>query len=944
MSLAPPDAQASQQPSTAADAGFGAFISYSGEANRHVVDRLQNRIERLAKPWYRTPIVKVFVDQTSLGAGSRLWSRIEKGLSKSSWLILVASPEAAGSWWVERELQWWLANRSLENLIIVHTAGTLAWDRDRKDFAADSTAIPTCLRGRFDDEPVWETVSREDPGTAIEKATLSIAAAIRQMPIHELSSVAFKEHRRTLRWARGAIAVLSVLLVTAIVAAVVAVVQFNRAAQESNRATQESLRATMRYHEATALRLVTEAEAMLADNQSGTDAQAFKQILAARAIAPSFQIDGALYTAAAARVNTGGIVEMPYPVYSLAVNPDRTTLATGSADGTIRLFDISGVTRVTATMKAHTTSVWSLAFSPDGEILAAASDDKTVSLWNAHTGAFIDRLTGHAAAVRSVTFSPDGSQIATASFDKKIGIWDVRNHSTFLSPRTPYKRHLLVAFSPDGHTLASGGDDTTVRLWDTKTRDQIGEPLTPGHSARVRSVAFSSDGERLVSGSRDETVVEWNIKDRKRIGDQPLKGPEGSIYQALYSPDGKRIVASSRDGTIWVWNAITHERVGDPLQGHDGVVNSVAFIGSNLLVSCSNDKTIRFWRMLDGQPTVVHDKAVRAVAYSPVDHGLIATAGDDGAVKLWNVSEDKLSPRPGPVGSSDKPMRSVAFSPQGERIAAAGDDMTIRIWDIRGGPPVVSDDSRRHKKKVNSVAFSPDGRFVVSGSDDRSIKMWNSYTGELVADFKPDPVDPTMGRVYTVAFSSDGRLVASGGDDKYVRLWNPEAGAPASEPLSGHLDPVWVVAFSPDDRTIASGGSDNTVRFWDTHTHRPVGRTLIQRDVVWALAFNRHGDELATADGDNLVRVWDLHSYEQIGTQLVGHTGAVYGVAFNPTEPQLASVSDDHQLRLWPTTAQPEDLCKKLTTDINQDQWRDWVAPDIDYKSVCPKLPLSLGV
>ncbi|MDT5011023.1 MAG: hypothetical protein QOH57_2640, partial [Mycobacterium sp.] len=261
MSQAVRDGKPSPQPEKSADAGFGAFISYSGQTDRSLIDRMQNRIEKLAKPWYRRPVVKVFVDKTSLGAGSRLWSRIEEGLSRSSWFILVAAPEAAASWWVDRELQWWLTHRSLENLIIVHTSGVLRWDRGLDDFSADSDAIPACLRGKFEDEPVWETIPREDPGPAVEKAALSIAAAVRQMPIHELSSAAFKEHRRALRWAAAAIAILSVLLVAAVVLSFVAVIA--------------SQRATTRYREATALRLVTEAQGMLSDTRTGTDARAF---------------------------------------------------------------------------------------------------------------------------------------------------------------------------------------------------------------------------------------------------------------------------------------------------------------------------------------------------------------------------------------------------------------------------------------------------------------------------------------------------------------------------------------------------------------------------------------------------------------------------------------------------------------------------------------------
>ena len=155
------------------DIGFGAFISYSGPADRELISKLQNGIEKLAKRWYRPAVMKVFVDKTSIAAGTRLWSRIEYGLTRSKWLILMASPDAAQSWWVDREVGWWAEHKSLDNLIIVHTAGVLRWDRDVKDFSDDSNAIPPCLRGKFNDEPVWATVPRTGQGADVEAAVLS---------------------------------------------------------------------------------------------------------------------------------------------------------------------------------------------------------------------------------------------------------------------------------------------------------------------------------------------------------------------------------------------------------------------------------------------------------------------------------------------------------------------------------------------------------------------------------------------------------------------------------------------------------------------------------------------------------------------------------------------------------------------------------------------------
>lgn len=119
------------------NAGFDAFISYSGADDRVIVSQLQNRIENVAKKWYRAPMVRVFFDKASIAAGTKLWDRIEYGLSRASWLILIASPQSAHSTWVRKELEWWIANRSLDTIFIVHTDGDLSWDAANGCFSAE---------------------------------------------------------------------------------------------------------------------------------------------------------------------------------------------------------------------------------------------------------------------------------------------------------------------------------------------------------------------------------------------------------------------------------------------------------------------------------------------------------------------------------------------------------------------------------------------------------------------------------------------------------------------------------------------------------------------------------------------------------------------------------------------------------------------------------------
>jgi uncharacterized protein with WD repeat/nitrous oxidase accessory protein NosD len=288
-------------------------------------------------------------------------------------------------------------------------------------------------------------------------------------------------------------------------------------------------------------------------------------------------------------------------------------------------------------LTGHTDVVRSVAFSPDGQLLASGSADYTIKLWEVATGSLVRTLSGHTSWVISVAFSPDGRLLASGSDDYTIKLWEVATGSLVrtLSGHTSWV--YSVAFSPDGRLLASGSNDKTIKLWDVATGSLV--RTLSGHTNYVNSVAFSPDGQLLASGSADYTIKLWEVASGSEV--RTLSGHTSWVISVAFSPDGRLLASGSGDNTIKLWDVATGSLVRT-LSGHTNYVNSVAFSpDGRLLASGSDDKTIKLWEVASGREVRTlsgHTNYVRSVAFSP-DGKLLASGSNDKTIKLWDISD-----------------------------------------------------------------------------------------------------------------------------------------------------------------------------------------------------------------------------------------------------------------------------------------------------------------
>jgi WD40 repeat protein/class 3 adenylate cyclase len=651
--------------------------------------------------------------------------------------------------------------------------------------------------------------------------------------------------RRTNRRLRGLLVGTALFLVVALLAGGLALVQKGRAREEAVRAENQARIASARELAAAAV--------------ANLDVDPERSILLAlAAVDATWEADGTVLREAEEALHRAlqedRVVRTVQQGRKIAISADGSRFATTGKDGTATVWETATGQRL-LTLTGHKGDVNGVAFSPDGSLLATTGSDRTVRLWDAANGQRIDVLRGHRDLVLGVAFSPDGSLLATSSADGTVRIWDVAARTQDLVLRGPPGEEfanfsgLTPAFSPDGSRVSSGGWLSTP-IWDLAT-GKISMVL-PRQQWEAFAVAFSPDGTSVATAVHLDART-WDAKTGEPL--TTLSGHTGDIFGIAYSPDGTRIATGGDDGMAHVWDAAT---------------------GESLLTLAG------------------HTIGVDQVAFTP-DGDRLLTGGADGTARLWDISptggRDWLTV-PGP----SLRQGGVSFSPDGKSFAVPGQVRGVTIRDVDTGAKIIT--LKGHDAPIRRMAFSPDGtRLAGSGWDGpgyrrvTTVPIWDVTTGELVMT-----LTGRAGVIVAVAFSPDGQRLATGGDDGTVRVWDASSGEELRAVDVG--DPVFALAFSPYDRWLVSGDDgDKSLTVWDADTLERRGELRGHTDVIQDVAFGPDG-KVVTASWDGTAKIWDLASGRELAT-LQGHEGPILGVAVSPDGALVATASLDGTAKLW---------------------------------------------
>jgi WD40 repeat protein len=650
------------------------------------------------------------------------------------------------------------------------------------------------------------------------------------------------------------------------------------------------------------------------------------------------------------------------PVSALAFSSDGRFLAEGQWGGTVTLWDLTTGTMLGPPIVVETEkpgrdaagTVWSIAFSPDSRTLASGTLDGSLQLWDVATQrAKGSALVGHKGGIASLQFNTDGSRLLSSSLDAAI-VWDVGSGTVVGDPLVnPTDQGRVVgraskpgiAFSEDGRLLAAAQTNGTVRVWEVEDWRPLASPLATQQGLSsltdVVSLGFSSDGSLLAAGGEDGTVHVWGLSSEQlHTLDPALSGHGNPVHVVAFAPRSNTLASAGQDWTVRLWDLSHATQLESPL-----VAPGIATFQGLFGIAFSPDSH-HFAASYCGEQSTGGD-----VAYC--ERGLVAT---------WDLATNQRVgvQLQGPVPDGNlrsEPMSSVAYSPDGRLLAAGDFGGVVYLWNLANRQFLGSLDPEPEVRGLLALAFSPDGALIAASEPNGHIALWDVPSRLRLASL----VGPEVG-VSGLAFSPDGQLLAVGGADGAIHIWDARNREPSGQPLQGPTglgrEPgdgaLNGIAFSHDGQLLAGAGGDGVPYVWAVSTRQPVDPPFhfplgYTREALQAVAFSPDGRLLATYDRHAHLLLWDVAS-RQPWTDMLLHPPeqqALFpGQSSAPNSPQSIAFSPDGNLlavgtEVWDVslTSWEAKACYIAGRNMTRVEWNSYMGEDTAYHRTCPDLP-----
>ncbi len=653
----------------------------------------------------------------------------------------------------------------------------------------------------------------------------------------------------------------------------------------------------------------------------------------------------------------------PTLITALALRGDGQLLVSAGEDGILRFWNATN-SQPGETILGHVGAVTSLSFTPDSQKVMSSGVDGAVRLWQVPTTPAVKPLA-HPDAVLAAIPSPDGANLLTSGNDKQVRLWNLQNFQarTYAGLAQPAK---AIAMSPNGGLVAAGSPDKVVIVWSTGDAKEQAK-LTP--PAAVQSLAFHPDNKTLAVGLVDGAIVVYDIAQKKEV--KSLKGHGGAVNALAFLPTGD-LVSGSADKSVQVWNpgdGKSKAKLDTPAP----VVDLSVSKDGKVIATAGADRNVKFWTLADkkevgsfvcpaevrgiglspdGQRAAIAgaDKLVRVVGIdghlveSFAHEGIVAASGflPDGK-RVYSAGADKTARLFTPAllwqGHHAGPVRQAVLNGKGDRIASAGDDKQVVVWNVADGKQIekiaaegpvvglaINTDATRLGLAVGSkveladltkkgarvatytlpaaatrIAMSPNGTRLAAGFSDKTtplVHVWDVTPGKEGAVPLQVLTDCTAA-LRDLSFLADNRtlLTAEAGKDAHL------LDVAATSVLKVHDGAVTGVTLNNNGTQAVTSGADKLVKHWDLAQGKVIRSFGPLPATATAATFARDYSQLAAASGKQ-IKVWNAADGKELAT--LESPAEVKSLSFNGDKTRLASAGADGNVRVWDVVAKTE--------------------------------------